>query len=396
MPSGGLILRPNWVEISRRALLANLQAMRQRLPASTEICAVVKADAYGHGAIACAEVLAQAGVPWFAVTSTEEGLRLRSFGLRQRILVLGGFTRDDAPELVAGALTPAVWDSQQLAWLRAALGPLPAAPFPFHLMLDTGMGRLGLTEEQEEAFFEALQAAPRSLHVEALCSHLHSAEAGENGPSADQLAALQRAQRRWGARLAHLDGPQASAAISQRWHLLNSAASLLYPQWGGTLARVGLSLYGYSLLPEPALAPPATLTPVLSWKTRVIGLKQLPAGHGVGYGSRYRTQAPAHIATLATGYADGYRRSFAGRPGLAAAHVILRGQRAPVVGNISMDLVTVDVTAIAGVALGDEVTLLGPPSSGAPTAAQLAELDRTIVYEVLTGIGARVERRYVD
>jgi alanine racemase len=354
----------NWVEISRAALLANLAYVRQRLAPGTEVCAVVKADAYGHGAVACASIFAEAGVKWLAVTSVEEGARLRRAGMGGRILVLAGFTAEQAASIVADQLTPAVWDAQQIDWLRAATRPGQSRrQFDIHLKLDTGMGRLGIRPDQYGAMETALARTPE-LRVEAVFSHL--AETGDR-----QLAALGEA-RGW-----------AQQFEPEAWHLLNSEAALAHPEWGGALARVGLALYGYSADP----AHSEHLAPALSWKTRVISLKQLPAGHGVGYGAAYRTTRTTNVATIAVGYADGYRRDLWSANG-DGARVLIRGVECPVVGNISMDLTTVDVTAAGEIPLGADVVLLGP----AMPATRLADWAATIPYEILCGLSARVER----
>ncbi|TAN21394.1 MAG: alanine racemase [Acidobacteria bacterium] len=359
----------NWVEISRGALRRNLAYVRQLLPPATAICAVVKADAYGHGAVACAEVFAAAGVEWLAVTSVEEGVKLRHAGLQPRILVLGGFEAEDAADLLQHHLTPAVWDAAQVRWLGAAMNGHRAG---IHLKLETGMGRLGVTAAQEAEVAAALHAAP-GVQVEAVFSHLASADSPDGHPSEQQHE-----------RLLAEAAAHHFTATSPAWHLLNSEAALRFPQWGGAMARVGLALYGYSAQPEHA----QRLQPALTWKTRVVGVKELPAGHGIGYGARFHTPHTMRVATLAAGYADGYRREF-----FPGAQVALGGAPAPVVGAVSMDLTTVDASAAPQLALGDTATLLG---AGAPDAAGLAQLAHTIPYEILCGISARVERIYVD
>jgi alanine racemase len=352
------------VEISRSALRHNLAYVRQILPAATALCAIVKADAYGHGASACAAEFCAAGVEWLAVTSAEEGARLRAAGIGARILVLAGFTEAEAAAMVAYRLTPAVWDAAQVRWLAAAARGGEA--LPVHLKLETGMGRLGATAAQLPELEAALRRAPQ-LRVEAVFSHLAASEAADGAASERQRDRLR------------------ALAAGRRWHLLNSEAALRFAPWGGMLARVGLALYGYSAQPQHA----GHLRPALTWKAHVVGVKQLPSGHGVGYGPAFITPRPMRVATLAVGYADGYRRDFS--PG---AQVRLDGASAPVIGAISMDLTSVDATPAGDTPLGSEVILMGP---GAPeTAATLAARARTIPYEVLCGISARVERRYVE
>jgi alanine racemase len=354
------------VEISRSALRHNLEYVRPRLPAGTALCAIVKADAYGHGAAACAQVFCGAGVEWLAVTSVEEGARLRAAGIEARILVLAGFTAAEAGAIVAHRLTPAVWDTAQVRWLAAAAKGQGGAALAIHVKLETGMGRLGATAEQLPELEAALRAAPQ-LEVESVFSHLAASEAADPAPcerQRDRLLAL---------------------AGTRRWHLLNSEATLRFADWGGMLARVGLALYGYSSQPAHAVH----LRPALTWKAHVVAVKHLPAGHGVGYGPAFITPRPMRAATLAVGYADGYRRDFA-----AGAQVRLDGVSAPVIGAISMDLTSVDASPAGDTPLGSEVILMGPDAP--ETAATLAARARTIPYEVLCGISARVERRYVE
>lgn len=357
----------NWAEISRGVLRHNWAHVRRVVPAASEICAVVKADAYGHGALACAREFERLGAGWLAVTSVEEGARLRQGGLVARILVLAGFARGEAPALVDYHLTPAVWDVAQLDWL----GATTTEPMAVHLKLDSGMARLGITPGQEASVGLALQRWPQ-LRVEAVFSHLAASEAADDSGSHEQHGRFHAAAGRMG-----------FSALP--WHLLNSEGALRFSSrdgWSGSLVRVGLALYGYSSQPRHAQA----LQPALSWKTTVLSLKDVPAGQAVGYGGLYRTAAPSRLAVIAAGYADGYRRDLS--PG---ARVTLAQGSAPVVGAISMDLITVDATGVP-VALGDEVSLLG----AGVTAADLAAHVGTIPYEILCGLSARVERRYVD
>lgn len=377
-------MRPNWVEVSRSALLSNCEEVRRRMVNGSRMLAVVKADAYGHGAVCCAKTLAGAGVDWFGVTSAEEGAALRTAGISGRILVMGGFCANDAELLLQCHLTPAVWDEEHLHWLGSALKSRSSAgEFAVHLKLDSGMGRLGLLPHQEADFCTTLQRYPQ-LEVEATFSHLSSADADDAAPSCRQRQRFAEARQRVTALLPRRQPPL--------WHLLNSSGLFRFAEWGGDLVRPGLCLYGYVLG-----AGAAGLRPVLTWKTRILSLKDLPAGAPVGYGERYRTPRPSRIAVLAVGYADGYHRSFAG------GRVLLHGQSAPVVGNISMDLTTIDVTEIPQARLGDEVVLLGRAESGVDgrepngiDAGELAALGGTIPYEVLCGITGRVGRRTVE
>lgn len=359
------------MEVSLGALRHNWEYVRRQVAPEAALCGVVKADAYGHGAPRCALALAEAGAEWLAVTSSAEGAKLREAGVQTRVLVLGGFEREETATLIEQRLTPTVWDAVQVRWLAAALAQRPGARCQVHLKLDTGMGRLGATTDQLPDLMQALEATP-GVELEAVCSHLAGAEAPDDSASLEQLA-----------RLRHT-----AAALMRPWHLYNSEGGLRFaraPADTGMLVRSGLALYGYSAQTEHA----AALLPALAWKSRVVSVKQLPAGHGVGYGAeatRFHAPRPMRVATLAVGYADGYRRSFS-----PAGHVLVRGVPAPLVGAVSMDLTTVDITEVEPApALGDEVLLLGAGLG----ADQLANWAATLPYEILCGISARVERHY--
>jgi len=374
-------MRPNWIEVSRRALTHNYHTIAGLLQSPSTICAVVKANAYGHGGPECARILEAAGCGWFAVSSAEEGADLRAAGVAGRILVVGGMLPADAPLVVAEQLTPVIWEVEQVRALDAALNHRPDSAFAVHLKLDTGMGRLGAREEDEAGLFAALQAAP-GLHLEAVLTHFSAADSSSEWTRIQmgrfETAVTRLRQSGW------LDP-------NVQWHVANSAATQRFPGWSGSFVRVGLALYGYGPEAPSADHPNApALQPVLSWKTRVISLRTLPEGHPVGYGCDFRTPRISRIATLAVGYADGYMRRF--WPG---AHVLIRGRCAPVVGRISMDLTTVDVTDLPEVAVQDEVVLLGTQGNECLTAYDLAKWADSIVYEVLCAIAGRVHRTTV-
>ncbi len=382
-------MRPNWVEISRSALRGNLSELKRLLPAPTQVCAVVKADAYGHGAAPCAEILQEAGVRWFAVTCVEEAVLLRHHGIRGRLLILGGFEPEDAQAIWEHKLTPAVWDPSQLEALCAEA--LPGQSLPVHVKLDTGMARLGIAPAQEERFMATWQRC-NALTMEALFTHLSSAEA-EAAITESQLERFQAAQHRLIPQLQRSRSERSltDVAAGPLWHIGNTVASVRFHP-GGALARLGLGLYGYVLEhAKSAGENQPGLRPILSWKTRVLSVRDVGTGVPVGYNSPFRTSRPTTIATLAVGYADGYLRRLSNR-----ADVLIRGRRARVIGNISMDLTTVDATGIPGVAVGDEVCLLGGQGEESIDANELARHSSTIAYEVLCGIAARVKRIWID
>lgn len=391
-------MRANWTEISRPALGANLQAFRRRLRRGAlasgpppRLCAVVKANAYGHGLIECARTLVAAGAEWLAVTDTAEAVALRQARIRGRILVLGDFDGADAHAMARLGLTPTVWTEAQV--LRLARAASPHAGVAVHLKVDTGMARLGAPAAALPRL--ARQAARRELKVEAIYTHLASSE----GPAAGVAVQL----RRLAAALAAVD-PAITTAPGFFWHAANSAAAWRWAALRGGLAsppgsmlpgpglaRIGLGLYGSCLAAE---AEPH-LRPVLAWKTRVIALRRIPAGAPVGYGGDrpggWKARRPAWIATLACGYADGYFRAI---HAVRAAHVLIRGRRAPFAGRISMDLMSVDVTGIPGVRRGDEAVLIGRQGRERIRPADLARWAGTIPYEVTCAIAARVPRHY--
>jgi alanine racemase len=391
-------MRRTWAEISASALQHNLEALRRQSLAAVaaaaqrpQLCAVVKANAYGHGADLCARLLEANGVGWLAVTSPEDGLALRRAGRKARILLLSGFDREDASALIEHDLTPAVWHRGHIEWLEQELAARRLERFPVHLKLDSGMSRLGASEPQVAEVAAALASSNR-VAVEAVFSHFSSSE--QNSPVSERqrerFLAMTEALLRAGVKFD-------PAAL----HLANTGA-VLRGMGTGFLNRVGIGLYGYS---PGGVAPAGDLRPVLSWKARVIGVREIAAGTAVGYGGCFVAQRRTRIATLAVGYADGYPRrmfqvhadrSLESRPVNArppqGAAVLLRGRRAPVAGNVSMDLTTIDATDVPGVELGDEAVLIGRQGDESITAEDLALLAGTIVYEVLCAIGPRVPR----
>lgn len=385
-------MRPNWVEISRSALLHNLAAVRSCIGANVQVCAVVKANAYGHGAALCAQIFQSGGVNWFAVTSCEEGVSLRQSGIRGRILVLGGFDKTEAELLVQHHLTPAVWDEEQVGTFAAAAAACGGGRPAVHVKLDTGMARLGADAQHQTELFRSLQR--HNVPAEALFTHFSSADDRQATATEEQLARFRVMERRW--------HEMANGSAPRLRHLSNSAAVLRLRPADESFVRVGLALYGYSssaVEEQESGTPAIDLRPALTWKTRIISLREVPAGTPIGYSGAYVTRRATRVATVALGYADGYMRRLY-RPE-AAANVVVRGVLASVIGNISMDLTTIDVTDVAGVQVGDEVVIIGAQDrastggSAVPvsvTAQELSEVAGTIVYEILTSVSMRVPR----
>jgi len=379
-------LRPAWAEIDLDALAANFERL-SRLAAPAGVLAVVKADAYGHGAPEVARALERAGAEWAGVALLEEGAALRRAGVALPILVLGAAQESQLPLYRRYRLTPTLSSLGQLelwrAWARRAGGD--GSPFEVHLKVDTGMHRLGVPAAAAGEALERLRAEPR-LRLAGLLSHLAEAD--------DPVSPANRAQeRRFGAVVDLLTAAERERVLV---HLANSAAMLHLPATRHRLVRLGLALYGL----DPAGAaggPAAGLTPVLSVVARVVQLHRLEPGEAVGYGGRWRAARVSEIAIVPVGYADGYPwrlSTGAGAPGAPPAEALVGGRRVPLAGAVSMDMLALDVTG-AGAGLGAEVVLLGRRGGEEITAWELARRAGTIPYELLCGLGLRLPRRYL-
>lgn len=370
--------RPTVAEVDLDALLSNLAETRRLCPAA-RVLAVVKANAYGHGAVPVSVALEEAGVDFFGVSLVEEGAELRQAGVRGDILVLGG-AYSDYEEIVAHGLVPVVFTGEHLAQLQAAAARAGCTARA-HLKLDTGMGRLGLDLEGLGEFLAALEMCP-NVELDGLLSHLANAEVREHPMNRLQIARFKQAATALRA-----------AGHPIRWrHIANSAGAMdLADAKDGrefNLVRPGLILYGEA--PSERLRAAAALQPVLSWKTSVAHLKRLGPGQPVSYGGTWTAPRESLIATLPVGYADGFSRRHSNR-----GEVLVRGRRAKVVGAVCMDMCMVDVTEIAGVSVHDEVVLLGCQGEERLSAEELARTCETIPYEILCSVGARVPRAVV-
>ena len=376
------LLRPTWVEISLSKLRRNCARVRA-LAGSRKVMAVVKADAYGHGAVPVAQCLAECGVDWFGVATVEEALELRAAGIARPILLLGGLYMSDPAHLIEYRLTPSVSSTARLD-TYAQCARRYGQPIEFHLKVDTGIGRLGLPLDRLASFLRHYREL-EGLRLTGFFTHLASAEDLVATQTQDQSS-------RFRAALAELGG----AGIAPEWiHVSNSAALLAGLAFPENLVRVGALLFGYCL---PLVMPPdrearelETFEPILNFKSRVVYLKDVPSGTPLGYAAAFHTRRPSRIATVPVGYADGLSRALSNR-----GRAIVRDRYAPIVGNISMDLTLLDVTDIPGVDVGDEVMLLGRSDHCSITAVQTAQSLGTVPYEVLCSIGKRVPRLYID
>ena len=378
-------MRPTWAEISLPALRHNFRTLQQLVGSGVTVCAVVKADAYGHGAVECALALEKEGATWFGVTSTEEGVQLRQAGIAGRILLMAGFWRGEEEAILQHGLTPAVWDRNHIELLASAAEKTKkgnAQAFPVHLKVDTGMARLGVNLQNLSALASAFQSAPH-LALEGFFTHLAASEVLDDPATNAQIGRFEEA----------IKALSESGFSPLYFHMANSGAVAARRNTWKNMVRPGLALYGYSLPISSAgdSSGELPLQPVLSWKTRIISLREVAANQPLGYNGAYVTQAPAKIAVLPVGYADGLSRQLSSR-----GRVTVRGDYAAIVGNISMDLTLIDVTGIPGVGIGDEVLLLGAAGPRSVTAWDHARLSRTIPYEVLCNISKRVPRKYVE
>lgn len=349
---------------------------------ATGILAVLKADAYGHGAVMCAQAIARQ-VWGFAVSLVEEGVELRRAGLvDQPIVVLGCYYGLSHRDVVAYRLTPVVADARDLGRFARAAADLGAPRVPIHVKIDTGMSRLGVRPERLDDFVAELAAEP-GVVLGGLCTHLADADGPDEVQTVAQLARFAACRDRLSAR-------GISPGVV---HVANSAGAVRYDGARFDLVRPGLGMYGV----PPSHTPLSGLWPVLSLKTRILSLRDIPAGTGVSYGGATRVDRQSRIATLPIGYADGYSRRMSGR-----AQVLVGGQRCPVLGPITMDMTMVDVTDVPGVQVGDEVVLVGAArrrgAGGDPdapiTLEEVADWAGTIPYEVCCAISKRVPRIY--
>ncbi len=370
--------RPTWAEIDLEALAKNFNTIRQRVGPNIAVMPMLKANAYGHGAIQCAKRLSQEGAQWFGVAMPEEGLELRNAGIDQQILCLGGFWEEQATQCIQYRLTPVVFRPDMVYTLNHAAADAGLVA-NVHVKVDTGMGRLGVRFDHLNEFLTAIENC-KNVSVDGLLTHFAAADDAECQPLTEQQI--------------H-EFNQAVQVVRDRGfnptqlHLANSAGIFGQPTAWGNMVRPGGALYGLwrDVLP-PSIKDPG-LESVMSVHSRINLLKQVPAGETIGYGCTFEASRPSLIATLPIGYHDGYMRGLSNR-----GHVIVRGSFAPVVGRVSMDFTLIDVTDVPGAAVGDKVTLLGRAGDLVVTAEDLARTVGTLSYEVTCGISGRVPRDF--
>ncbi len=376
--------RPTWAQVSLSALRQNYRTVADYIGTGVTVCAVVKADAYGHGAVECALALEQEGASWLGVTSLDEAIPLREEGVATRILLMTGFWLGEEEEIVRLRLTPTVWEVGQVELMERAAARLGITPQAIHLKVDTGMGRLGAAPEDLPRICSVLNSS-RHLKLEGFSTHIASSEVLDAPSVGEQLKTFDAARK-----------TLAECGLQPELiHAANTSAVISHHESWNSMVRPGLALYGYHLPFERAgravsgRALKLPVKPVLTWKTRILSLREMRAGQALGYGGTYVTKAPSRIAMLPVGYADGLNRGLS-----SGGRVIVREHYAPIVGRISMDLTMVDVTGIPGIEVADEVILLGSSDGLSVDAREHADLAHTIPYEILCAISKRVPRRY--
>ncbi len=369
---------PITVSISLDALSRNFQQIRQWVAPSTKILAVIKADAYGHGAIPVAQTLEHLGIFGFGVASVMEGITLREHHIHCPILIMGPILPQHLSEIIRHQLTPVMSRAEIVQQLIELLFPR-ATPFPIHLKIDTGLHRLGFENEEALSLLSRLSLSTPLIEIEGLLSHFADADNQDHTLTNVQIQKF----------LAFIDQAKELGVQPPILHMANSAGILFHPTAHLGMVRPGLMLYGYA--PRQESSPQSlTLEPVMQATTYLAHLRSLQPGEIVGYNALFRTRRPSQIAVLPVGYTHGFPRHLTG-----VGHVLIKGEQAPIIGKICMDMMMVDVTDIPHPTVGDEVVLLGKQGTREITAEDHAGWLNTIPYEVLCGIGGKANRIYL-
>lgn len=368
--------RPTWAEVSLDAVAANTRRF-VGLARPAGVMAVVKADAYGHGAIECSRAVLEAGCTWLGVAALEEAIELRQAGIAAPVMTISAATPAQAGVFASHDVTAAVY-SAEVAEALAAAGRR-AGPIHAHLKVDTGMGRLGVTCDEAGLDLALRLSRLEGLALDGCYSHYATSDVP------DPTFALQQAER-----FSWFIDRAARAGLEFRWrHIANSAGILNFPESRHNLIRAGIALYGLS--PSNGVCEePVTLDPAMSWKARLVHVKLVPPGTPISYGGEYVTDHPTLVGTLAVGYADGYRRAFKNK-----AHALVHGQVCPVLGRICMDHIMIGLDAAPQAEVGDEAVLLGRQGSRRVSAEELGAHAGTINYEIVAGMGRRMPRLFV-
>jgi alanine racemase len=359
-----------WAEIDRKALRHNAGVVREKLGPGVELLAVVKANAYGHGMVGVAEALAKEA-QIFGVANLEEAAALRR-EVWHPIVILGPALPEERVPIVEGGFIPSVSTFEEAQEFDRAAKELPVF---INFVIDTGMGRMGVPQAEATALFQKVAALPK-IKIHSLSTHL---------PVSNEDADFTHAQLGQFAEL--VKKLRAEFPGDYKAHALPSAGVLAFSDPPFDIVRAGLMLYGIAPIPESQ----ELLHPVMTWKTHIALIRDMPAGHGISYGRTFITPREMRVATLSAGYADGYPRHLSNR----GAAVLVRGERCALLGRVTMDLMMIDVSQIDGAAVGDEVVLMGRQGDEEISATELADRAGSISWEITTRIGQRVQRVYV-
>jgi alanine racemase len=361
----------SWVEVDLQAIENNVRLVQQRTHA--EVMAVVKANAYGHGAVPVARAALKGGATWLGVARIEEALELRADGLNIPILLLGYTPPGKVKEAISQNISMTVWNASQIQ-LASSMAEQIGLPARIHLKIDTGMHRIGIFPSDVAQFSRVIVQTP-GLQLEGVFTHFACADEIDAATTSQQEGLFRNA----------LEQIQLSVPSGVLVHASNSAASLTRPSAHFDMLRLGIAMYG--LQPSREVPLPVGFQPALTWKTVLSQVKTLPPGNGISYGHEYITRSEEHIGTIPLGYADGFRR-------VHGSYVIVRGCKVPVVGIICMDQCMLNLDTVPDCSVGDEVVIIGSQHGMHISADELAKVWGTINYEVVCGIGPRVPRVY--
>jgi alanine racemase len=392
-----LKMRPVWAEVSLSALTHNLRAIQdyvnpkgEKRKTPRKVLAIVKGNAYGHGGPRVAKALEKAGSDWFGVTCTEEGIALRKAGARKPILILTSFVSGEEQRMLRHDLTPVIHRCEQLQLLESAASRYgKRKTVSFHLKIDSGMNRLGISPGDVDCFAKQLEKC-KHLRVSGVMTHFASSEVFTNTRTGEQT---REQEERFHSALERLRALGVDPGLV---HLANSAAIVTRPETWADMVRPGAILYGYHPGYDPVeqraeFESRLLLKPVMSLRARIISIRNIPAGAGVGYDEAFVTERPSRIAVLAAGYGDGLHRSLGNR-----GSVLVRGKLAPIVGIVSMDVTMIDVTDVPGAGIGDVATVYGTDGEHTHPAHLVARSIGTVTSDLLCAVTQRVPRLYVS
>lgn len=359
-------MRPTWAEINLKAVQNNYKITRDLAGSSTSVMAIVKADAYGHGAAEISEILSRSGVEMFGVATLEEAMELRENGIVQPVVILGGIQPDETECVVENGFIPTVYDKSTLEHLQRAVSGNNIV-CRYHIKIDTGMSRLGFLKGEVDDLIDAVSTY-ENLVPEGIFTHFAAADENDRSYTEYQISEFNQIVKRFD-----------KAGVYPKFvHMANSAAIQRFPESICNMVRPGIMIYGACSFNDTKLEP------VMSVKSRIIQIKKIPQDTSVSYGCRFRTKRETTIAILPVGYADGYLRNLSNR-----AYVSFKGQRVPVIGSICMDFTILDVTDVQGAKVGDVAVLFGDDNI---SIEEVARWGNTIPYEIMTIVGKRVRK----